>query len=67
MGLFLPIFTGKPEIECKLFTISNKSITLTFVHIATKIYLHIKIAIDLHSKTINMKHLKIFQLNLCAD
>ena len=29
--------------------------------------LHIKIAIDLHSKTIYMKHLKIFQLNLCAN
>ena len=67
MGSFLLISTGIPEIECKLFLISNKSFTLIFVHIAIKICLHIKIAIDLLSKTINMEHLKIFQLNLCAD
>ena len=38
----------------------NKSITLIFVHIAIKICLHIKITIDLHSKTVDMEHLKIF-------
>ena len=63
-GMFLPISIGIPEIECKLFLILSKSIALIFVHIAIKICTHIKIAIHLHSKTIDIENLKIFQLYL---